>query len=908
MAGRDLGHSDATHPPERSTRLQRRATYRVQLNADFDFHAAAAQAAYLDALGISHVYCSPYTQAAAGSTHGYDVVDPTRVSDDLGGAAGHRAMCDAFAAHGLGQVLDIVPNHMSTADRRNRWWWDVLADGRGSPYASWFDIDWEVDEPMLRDRVLVPVLGDQVGRVLEDGLLRVVHEDGELLVAYADHRFPLSIESTAALLDAALHEDATSVVTAVERLPAGVDEPSRRRRGDARAEVAAAVRQLLSEGERSARVDAMLRELDRDIAALDRLLNEQHHRLARWRTAVEEVNYRRFFDINTLVALRIEDPEVFRAVTALAAELVHDGSVDGLRVDHIDGLRRPLQYARRLREATSPGAWLLAEKILQRGEVPPAWALDGTSGYDFLADVNGVFVDPDGRVALESLHEEVTGNPSSFAEYALAGKREVLTTTLLSDVERISGLLGTVCLAYPAHRDHTHSELREAVVELVAAVPVYRTYIDPRLPDPRSTDAALMRAAARQAAINAPHVDARLLDFIADLFVFNDSDEVSTAADDMHLAQGDLVLRLQQLCAATMAKGVEDTACYRHLVLTALDEVGDSAAHFGLDVDAFHARNATAQADRPCAMLATSTHDTKRSEDVRCRLDLLSEIPAEWAGAVRRWRAMHAERHRDGAPGPDMEYLLYQTLVGAWPLSSERAVAYMEKAAHEAKRHTSWLEPDEAYDGALRDFVVDVLEDSAFTDDIARFAAGLVDWGRVNALGMTLLKLTSPGVPDVYQGCELWDLSLVDPDNRRPVDYDSRAALLAAHEGTTPAAAWRDEDARASGAPKLLLIRDALDLRRRAPAAFDERGAYQPLRAAGRFADDVLALIRGLPAAVIAVAQRRALRRQGAWGDTVLQLPDGAWRNACDGARVEGTVALDRLLAGFPVALLERAA
>ncbi|MGH7722888.1 MAG: malto-oligosyltrehalose synthase [Candidatus Dormibacteria bacterium] len=885
---------------------QRRATYRLQLRAEFDFAAVAEQAGYLADLGVSHVYCSPYTQAAAGSTHGYDVVDPTRISEDLGGDAGHRAMCDALRRHGLGQLLDIVPNHMSIADRRNRWWWDVLSDGLASPYAAFFDIDWEVDEPRLRHRILLPVLSDQVGRVLEDGLIRLVREGGELLIAYLDLRYPLSVETVAELLAASRSPLVGEVVAAVARLPAGTSEPGRRQRLAARHDIGAQLAAVLADSAAGPAVVAVLGELNTDVAALDRILNEQHHRLARWQTAVEEVNYRRFFDISTLVALRMEDPLVFAQTTSLVTSLVESGDVDGVRVDHIDGLRRPLQYAQRLREATGRHTWLLAEKILARTEHPPRWTLDGTTGYDFLAAVNGLFVDPAGQPQLVALHEEMTGQTGDFAAAALQGKRDILRSTLVSDVERLTGRLADVCDAYPTQRDHTHSEMRDAIIELVAAIAVYRTYVDPRTPPPSPVDVSVMGAAVRAAHANAPEVDVRLLEFIADLFVLGRPEDVATAEADTHLAESDLLLRLQQLCAAATAKGVEDTACYRHLVLISLNEVGDSPAHLGLDVAGFHQRNATAHAVNPLTLLATSTHDTKRSEDVRCRIDLLSEVPGEWAAAVRRWRALNEGLWREERSNASMEYLLYQTLVGAWPLSSDRARAYMEKAAHEAKRETSWLAPDLAYDSALAGFVTAVLDNPRFVADLEAFVAPLVDWGRVNSLSMTVLKLTSPGVADIYQGCEIWDLSLVDPDNRRPVDYTLRREMLASGAGQTAAWAWRAE--RDGGAPKLLLIRDCLGLRQRRPEAFDERGTYLPLRAQGEFADDVIAFIRGVPAAVIAIAQRRPLRRRGRWGDTMISLPDGDWVNICEGRRLRGGLnAAGDLLARFPVAVLERA-
>ena len=888
--------------------MQRRCTYRVQLRAEFDFAAAAGQASYLAGLGVSHVYCSPYLQAAAGSTHGYDVADPTRISEDLGGEKGHRHFTETLRAEGLGQLLDIVPNHMSVVDPRNAWWWDLLADGRQSPYASFFDIDWETDEPGLRHRVLLPVLGDQVGRVLENGEIRLVRENGVLLVAYFDNRYPLSTETVAQLLADCGAEAFTHLPAAAAALPTGLDPATRRSRRAARLQLGALVAAALRDAGAATAVDTHLALVNRDIAALDSVLSEQHHRLARWRTAVEEVNYRRFFDINTLVALRMEDPEVFAESTALITQLVHDGVVDGLRIDHIDGLRRPVQYAARLREATSAGTWLLAEKILERHERLPAWALDGTSGYDFLAAVNGLFVDPAGHERLVALHEEVTGQGSDFAAFALDGKREILRTTLVSDVERMTGLLTNVLEPYPAHRDHTHSELREAIIELVAAIPVYRTYVDPREGRASPADAATIVAAAAAAHASAPDVDERLLEFITDLFVSGEAHDIATQVDeDTPLAQRDLVLRLQQLSAATTAKGVEDTACYRHFVLVSLNEVGDSPAHFGMSVAEFHERNATIQRDRPHTLLTTSTHDTKRGEDVRCRIDLLSEVPDEWAAAVRRWRAMNGEHRRDGMPDAAIEYLLYQTLVGAWPITVERAAAYVEKAAHEAKRHTSWLSPVEEYDSALQAFVTTVLGDPRFVADLEGFVATLLSWGRVNSLCTTALKLTSPGVPDIYQGTELWDLSLVDPDNRRPVDYTLRRSLLTGGVGRWPADAWRDDPD--SGAAKLWLIAAVLALRERCPEAFDERGTYWPIRAEGRFPDDVVAFHRGTPAAVVTVAQRRSLRRRGQWGDTMVPLPDGRWGNLADGATgLEGTVALDTLLRDFPVAVLERTA
>jgi (1->4)-alpha-D-glucan 1-alpha-D-glucosylmutase len=885
--------------------MPRRATYRVQLRREFGFAEASAQADYLAALGVSHLYCSPYLQAAHGSTHGYDVVDPTRISDELGGADAHRRFTAQLRDHALSQLLDIVPNHMSVADRGNRWWWDVLADGMSSPYARFFDIDWEADEPRLRHRVLLPLLADQVGRMLEDGAISLVREGGDLLVAYADHRFPLSLESLAELFA----QDGTDAVASWRRrvgsLPAGNAAPARRARFDQRAELLRALAGLLSDDVAAAEVDSTLAECNGDVAELDRLLNEQHYRLARWQTAIEEVNYRRFFDINTLVALRIEDPDVFAECTALVAELVRGGDVDGVRIDHIDGLRRPLEYAARLRETMPPQTWLLAEKILARGELPPPWSLDGTSGYDFLAMANGLFVDPDGRGRLEALHTEFTGNSSDFATCARDGKREVLKSTLVSDVERLTSLLAAICDAYPAQRDHTHSELSEAIVELIAAMPVYRTYVDPSRGTASDVDAGIVRGAAAEALNGNPHIDGRLLDFIADLFVFGEPEDVATTdTSAMQATQRDFLFRLQQLCAAATAKGVEDTAFYRHLVLTSLNEVGDSPAHFGVTCDEFHEHNRRTQERWADTLLATSTHDTKRTEDVRARLNLLSEIPDAWTTAVQRWHVLN-DVHRHGEwPDSAMEYLLYQTLVGAWPLSTERAIEYMRKASREAKQHTSWLQPDDAYDDGLAGFAAAVLADPWFIADLEGFVATLAPHGSINSLSATLLKLTSPGVPDIYQGTELWDFSLVDPDNRRPVDYALRRRLLDTAQATLLSRTW--PEGATPGAAKIGLIATTLALRRRRAEAFDEHGAYTPVWAQGEFADDVVAFTRGEPASVISLVQRRSLRRRGRWGTTMITLPDGRWENLCDGGMRSGEVLVGDLCAAFPVALLER--
>ena len=881
------------------------ATYRLQLRPGFGFREAAELVPYLRDLGISHVYCSPSFQAAAGSTHGYDVADPTRVSEELGGDEGWLTLRDALRRLGMTQLLDIVPNHMSTADRRNRWWWDVLADGRSSPWAPFFDIDWEPNLERLVDRVLLPVLPDHLGRVIEAGGISVVREDGALVVAHAGDRYPLRIETVVALVAEAVPAEAPALVAAVEALAPGTDDDSRRLRLRERFEVLAVVTRILGAGPAADAVDAVLGRLNADVARLDAVLEDQHHRLARWQTGVEEVNYRRFFDITSLVALRVNDPVVFHEVTAMATALVRRGDVDGLRIDHVDGLSRPLRFAADLRDATGPGAWLLAEKILDRGEEPPAWELDGTSGYDFLAVAGGLFLEPAGMASTTAWFERLSGDDRPFAAVARDSKREVLDTTLVSDVGRVTALLATLLATSPAHRDHTHSELTAAIVELAAATPRYRTYIDPDRRPASATDVNVVHAAAARVREAAAGVDARLLGTLESLLVSGDAAALALDTDDLRRTAGDLVLRFQQLCATATAKGVEDRAFYRHVPLVACNEVGASPADPCVSVEEFHAHNLHVQAHRPHTLLATSTHDTKRAEDVRCRLAVLSEMPAAWTDTVSGWRTRNAQ-HRAGWDDPVTEYLLYQTLVGAHPLPAERARAYMEKASREAAVHTGWLHPDAAWDAGLAAFVDAVCADGAFMTEVAGFVESLHPHDRVVSLSTVLLRFTSPGIPDTYQGTELWDLSLVDPDNRRPVDWELRRSLLASLAGGTVADAWRD-DADGDGAAKLALVRDAVALRRRHAAAFDERGDYRPVRASGCFADDVIAFTRGGGGDVLTVAVRGSLRRNGSWGDTHLTMPPGRWRNLLDATVHEAGVPLASLLRNVPVALCERA-
>ncbi len=865
-----------------------RATYRVQLQAAFTFDDAAAAAGYLADLGVSHLYCSPYLQAAPGSTHGYDVVDHHRLNAELGGEAGYARLVAALGERGMGQVLDIVPNHMAAAGRHNAWWWDVLENGPASLYASYFDIDWDPPERKLIAQVLVPILGDHYGRVLGAGDLRLAREGGSFTVHYFDNELPVSPRSIDDLVGRAAaqtgSDELASLATALGRLPHALltDRASvleRHRDKEVLRERLAALADADPEVARA--LDDEVAAVNADPDALDALLERQNYRLAYWRVAGRELDYRRFFDINTLVALRMEDPVVFADTHELVLDLVGRGDLDGLRVDHVDGLRDPRGYLDRLRAAAGDGVMIVVEKILEGDErLPDGWPVQGTSGYDFLAQVGGVLVDPAGEDELTGVYCRFTGDTSTFAEHALRAKHEIMRAGLAADVERLTQLFVTVAERHRDYRDYTRSELRDALRETIAAFDVYRTYVRPG-EVPRATDARVIEAAAASAAVRRPDLGAELFDFLAEILLLRRPGEV----------EAELAIRFPQTTAPVMAKGVEDTAFYRYNRLVALNEVGGDPGDVGMTVEEWHRRRAATAST--VSLLATSTHDTKRSEDVRARLAVLSEIPSAWEDAVWRW-AHRNEAHRTvdpetGASLPDRnaEYLLYQSLVGAWPLPADRAAAYMEKAAKEAKVHTSWTDPVPAYDEALRSFAEAVAGNPGMQADVEVFLAeqGVVEAGRRNSLAQVALKLTCPGVPDVYQGCDLWDLSLVDPDNRRPVDYALRRSLLAEVRD----APWAIAAARAEeGASKLWLLARLLRLRAERPELFSAEAGYEPLAVDGPGAQRVVAFSRAGGRLVVAVT-RFPLSGEP-WGDTAVRLPGSAagWVSVLTGRRVEG--------------------
>lgn len=867
------------------------------MRKSFDFDAAASIVDYLAALGVSHLYSSPIAQASAGSSHGYDVVNPQQVNAELGGAEAHARLLAALQKAGLGFTLDIVPNHMAIGGRENRWWWDVLENGPSSRYASYFDVDWDPPEAKLRNTVLMPILGDHYGRELESGEIRLAREGGGFVVRYYDHVLPVAPRTLDTLLGQAAErcgsETLGFLADAFGQLPRATrtDATSTLRRHRDKEVLRTLLDDLCQRDANVAdAIDATLTEVNTSPQALDDTLERQNYRLTYWRAADRELDYRRFFDINTLAGLRAEDERVFDDTHVLPLGWLAQGALDGLRIDHIDGLRDPEAYLRRLREH-APDIWIVVEKILQPGErLPATWPVAGTSGYDFLNVAGGLFVDPAGEAPLTEFYTAFTGEPSDYAEIVRDKKLLNLRETLGSDVNRLTALLLTISQQRWRTRDYMRHELGEVLREIIASLPIYRTYVRAEAGIVREEDLRTIRDTVDAARARRADLDPYLFTFLGDMLQLRTRGDLET----------EFVMRFQQLSGPAMAKGAEDTACYCFNRLISLNEVGGDPGLFGRSVADFNTACAETQERWPQAMLTTSTHDTKRSEDVRARISLLSEVPEQWAEAVRRWSARN-ERHRTGEyPDRNAEYLFYQTLLGAWPIDQERVTDYMRKATREARQHTNWTDPNAEYEHALETFIADTLADEVFISDFTSFVDGLRTPGWVNALSQALLKMMAPGVPDIYQGCDLWDLSLVDPDNRRPVDYALRKRLLAELEHLSPEEIWERRD---DGLPKLWTLRQALAARREQSAAFGARGAYTPLAATGERATHLVAFLRG--ESVITLAPRLVIGLGGDWRDTTIELPEGQWRNTLTGDTFNGgALALADALRRFPVALL----
>ncbi|WP_447979860.1 malto-oligosyltrehalose synthase [Candidatus Nitrospira bockiana] len=958
------------------------STYRLQFNRGFTFRDAAAVVPYLARLGITDCYASSYLKATPGSSHGYDVADPRILNPEIGTESDYTVFVTALRAEGMGQILDVVPNHMGISRSSNTWWLDVLENGPSSRYAEFFDIDWHPVKPELENKILLPILGDLYGVVLENQEITLSYRDGAFVVTYYDYTLPIAPKSAVHVLSYRLDEliqdagsghpdvlELQSILTAMHHLP------GREERDPSKLEERAREKEIIKK-----RLDRLTRDsplvaafLEENVRAfngrkddprsfdlLDALLNDQPYRLAYWRVAAEEINYRRFFDINELAAIRVEDPVVFQETHQLIFRLLKEGALTGLRVDHVDGLYDPHQYLCQLQSwartnlplahETDRPLYLIVEKILGKGEsLPSGWPVYGTTGYEFLSLLNALFVDSAHEHAFDELYAKFIRQRLSYEELAYEKKELIMSASMASEVNTLGHFLNSFSERDRRSRDFTLNSLIHAIREIIACFPVYRTYVGPESEGVTDRDRAYIRLAVTKAKRRNPAVSGLVFDFIENILLNREEDRLRVDRNE----RLNFVMKFQQLTSPVTAKGVEDTVMYIYNRLVSLNEVGGEPSRFGIPVPTFHERMRERQAQWRVSLSATSTHDTKRSEDVRARINVLSEMPAAWRSHLALWSKLNKKfkTDLDGQPVPDRneEYLLYQTLVGAWPFepieeSTYRAFCgriqrYMEKALHEAKVHSSWLNPNQQYDQAVHKFVEAILDrtrPNPFLESFRAFHEKIARLGAYNSLSQVLIKITAPGVPDFYQGTEVWDFSLVDPDNRRHVDYAHRVALLneldrAMHESEDRRPLMRNLLARyTDGRVKLYVTTAALRYRRRHAGLFQD-GDYTPLEGLGAKKQHVCAFARSQgPAMAITVAPRLVaglLTEPSAtpvdpqvWQDTWLALPEGAslesrFRHVLTGdvitavpVETRPALSLSRVFADAPVALLEKVA
>jgi (1->4)-alpha-D-glucan 1-alpha-D-glucosylmutase len=970
--------------PDRLLRIPA-AAYRLQLGSELTFRDAAELVAYLDALGITDCYTSPILETATPGSHGYDVSDHNRLRVELGGSVEFARFARALADRSMGLLIDLVPNHMGIAGNRNAWWNDVLENGPSSPFAAFFDIDWNPVKPELARKVLLPILGDQYGAVLERGDLRLEYLEGAFGIRYFDTLLPVTPRSYPVILGHQIDRleqvlgpehpsmlEMQSIITAFLRLP-GRYETDTARIAERQREKEIGKRRLASVMKESAEIREFVEDnvrilngtpgVARSFDLLDRVLDEQVYRLASWRVAGDEINYRRFFDINDLAAIRMEDPAVFEQTHRLIFRLIREGVVTGLRIDHPDGLYAPTQYLARLQRSCflesarrlahgqpeddqgkaewearllarydarvpPPTFYVVAEKILVGTEpLPETWPMHGTTGYEFLAAVNGLLVDRTQEQSMSATHARATGTAKTFSEITYESKKLILETSMASEVNMLAHRLNRLAERDRWSRDFTLRSLTDALREIIASFPVYRTYIGESGDAARERDGAYIAQAIAWARRRNPARAASIFQWIHDILRGRVPDHLGEA--DRH-ARTDWAMRFQQITGPVTAKGVEDTALYRYTRLPSLNEVGSEPDRFGLSPQAFHVFAGRRQQQWPGSLSPTATHDSKWSDDVRARIAVLSEIPHEWRGRVRRWQRLNA-RHRhdlDGRPVPDPneEYLLYHALLGAFPIEADRLRQYFAKAMKEAKVHTSWTNPNPEHEAAALGFVDAILDETSsrhFLDDLRGFRARVAPYGFYNSLAQTLLRITAPGVPDTYQGTELWSFNLVDPDNRRPVDWALRRRLLeeiqAASAANLGGFARSLVDTLEDGRIKLFLTWRALTFRRQHREVF-AKGDYRPVEVRGGAAEHVFAFSRAAGAVVVVIP--RLLARLGVNGPP---LGSAVWHNTtlAPGSETAGTrlrnvltgdtltigesgLAVAEVLSRFPVALLTR--
>ena len=966
------------------------STYRLQFNAGFRFENARRLVGYLHALGISHIYSSPILKAQTGSQHGYDITDHNQVNPEVGSYEELQELVNELKNYGMGQVLDIVPNHMGIGLGANPWWWDVLSNGRASEFAEFFDLDWEPLKPELRNKLLLPILGDQYGAELEAGHIRLV-SNGGFHVEYFDKHLPLDPQTIPMIFEPRTYElpqELRNLLSGLRNLPShsASEGDLVRQRRRAVTSLTVAWKELMEKSpdlqqiaDRAAAAMNGRAGDPRSFDALHRLLEAQVYRLANWRVSGEEINYRRFFDVNDLIGLSMENPRVFAATHQLLRHLLADDMVQGVRVDHCDGLLNPRQYMVRLQmlyaasqcngamprgtlaengieldlqQAFGQHDWMnqrallytVVEKILGPGEeLPHEWPVDGTSGYDFTTLVNGLFIDRRNERSFTNFYRRFAGVTQDVDSIIYSSKKLIMHASLASEVNVLAHMLDAISATDRYARDFTRKSLRDVIRETIACFPVYRTYIDERGEMTERDRAYIHEAIAKAKRRNTDKAPASF-DFLRDILLLKHKN--SEDQSDLYRKKLYFTLKFQQLTGPVMAKGMEDTACYVYNRFIAVNEVGGSPKQFGISIEEFHSGNLKRAESWQHSMLATSTHDTKRSEDVRARLDVLSEMPKAWAAHALRWRRTNRLRKRmltDGRQVPDAneEYFLYQTLVGTWPFAfgaessreeyAERIQQYMSKAVHEAKINLSWISDDPAYVEALRQFVEKILfpgtpaRPNTFLEQMAGFMPPINFFGAINSLAQRVLMLTSPGNPDVYQGTELWDFSLVDPDNRRPVDYTLRERLLTeldreAEAGNLPALCADLLENYQDGRIKMWTTMQALRLRRDRSDLFHP-GHYQPISATGVKQQHAVAFAREHrnQSAIVAVPRLSYTLAGGAlraplanlWENTELPVPSRCpefLENVFTGEKIrvtpQRTLLCSEVFALFPVALL----
>jgi (1->4)-alpha-D-glucan 1-alpha-D-glucosylmutase len=952
-------------------RLIPRSTYRLQFNKTFTFSQAAALVPYLAELGVSHCYASPYLRARPGSTHGYDIVDHHQLNPEIGSLEDYEQFVAALHQHGMGQILDIVPNHMGIMGSDNAWWLDVLENGEASAYAEFFDIDWYPLKDELQGKVLVPVLGDQYGTILDRGELRLTFDKdkGEFSIFYFQHRFPVSPREYPRILGFRLEAlqqrlspqngellEMQSLISAFNHLP-GQEETAPEKRIERLRDKEIHKRRLAALCARSCDVAEFLEDVvekmngtagdPASFDALHELIKAQAYRLAFWRVAADDINYRRFFDVNDLAALRQENDIVFNHTHQLVLQLLRDGKIDGLRIDHPDGLYNPQQYFERLQHSgdASTGEdvnakhfYVVAEKILTSEErLAPTWPIHGTTGYNFSNLVNGLSIDAANEKKLDRIYRRFTGKHTDFKELVYECKKLVMDRSLNSELNVMANHISHIALADRHTCDFTVKSLRDALTEIIACFPVYRTYVTEEhvsASDRAYIDEAVHCAKARSTA------EPSVYDFVRKILLESD---LEGRPQYYQRSVNRFAMRFQQYTSALMAKGLEDTSFFRYNRLISLNEVGGDPVRFGVTPELFHREVEHWSQTWPYAMVTTSTHDSKRSEDVRARINVLSEMPLAWHRHVRNWRKLNRNKKTFSGgteiPTANDEYLLYQTLIGAWPFESGdnserpfrgRVYDFMRKALREAKENTNWANPNQGYESGVKNFVNSVLESKEFRDSFLPFQRRIAYFGMLNSLAQTLIKLTVPGVPDTYQGNEFWDFSLVDPDNRRQVDYDARRRALQSLKEALGSIQLAGAEFRElvenmeDGRIKLYTLWKALGLRKQRPDLFQE-AAYIPLRITGEKSKHVLAFARRADDGIfITAVPRHCAELLGAtprfsgdgdiWKDTRIELPQTAgtrFSNIFTGEGVKSetfgdvpSLSATRLFANFPVCLL----